>query len=86
MLWELMNWKRLNVALTAGCDTQCSGLVTGWLDFMILGAFSNLSDAMIVNIVREEQEWRAQGQPGLVGSLLLPSDESTDVGSVTAGT
>lgn len=40
---------------------------------------------MIVNIVREEQKWGAQEQPGLMGRLLLPSDESTDVVPVTAG-
>lgn len=46
---------------------------------------SSLNGSVIVNIVREEQKWGAQEQPGLMGRLLLPSDESTDVVPVTAG-
>lgn len=76
MLWKLMNWKRLNEALTTGCGTQCSGLVdevviSQRLDLMILMIFCNLNNSTILDIVGEEQEGRAQEWPGLMGSLLL---------------
>lgn len=48
MLWKLMDWKRLTVALTTGCGTQWSGLVdrvviSQRLDSVILEIFPTLS-------------------------------------------
>lgn len=51
MLWKLMNWKQLHVALVTGCGTQCSGsvdrvVIRQRLDSMILEVFSNLNDSV----------------------------------------